>query len=88
MSTATVEELQKDLIRYLEQVQSGNEVLICQRDVPIARLMPPPNRQRRIQCKAGWAGASLKVVGDITNACIPATDWDMLNDGSHHETAP
>jgi prevent-host-death family protein len=82
MSTATVEELHKNLNRYLDQAQRGNEVLICQQNVPIARLMPPPARERLIKCKAGWAGESLKVMGDIVDPCIPAIDWDMLNGGT------
>jgi len=78
MSVATIEELEQNLAGYLAEVQRGNEVLICHRDVPVARLMPLPPPQRRVKRKAGWAGDSVRVLGDLTEPCMPLEDWDML----------
>jgi prevent-host-death family protein len=40
MSSATVEELQRNLARYLAAVEKGDEVLISKGDKPLARLVP------------------------------------------------
>ena len=40
VSSATVEEVQRNLKAYLAEVEKGNEVLISQDNKPVARLVP------------------------------------------------
>jgi len=42
MKTAAVSELKAKLSDYLNQVKAGSEVLITDRGVPVARLVPVP----------------------------------------------
>jgi prevent-host-death family protein len=40
METATVARLKSELSRYLRRVKAGDEVVVTERGVPIARLVP------------------------------------------------
>ena len=40
MATANIADLKNNLSRYLRRVRRGEEVLICDRKVPIARIVP------------------------------------------------
>lgn len=46
MKTATISEAKNNLSALLRLVQQGQEVVILDRDVPIARLMPMPAAAR------------------------------------------
>ena len=39
-TTAAVAELKAQLSRYLSRVKAGEEILVTERDVPVARLVP------------------------------------------------
>lgn len=54
MKTTGVAELKAHLSRYLEQVKGGQEVLVTERGLPVAKLMPlqavdqPASRRHRL----------------------------------------
>jgi len=47
MRTVRVHEAKTHLSRLLERVESGEEILIARGDVPVARLIPVRNPERR-----------------------------------------
>ncbi|MGV3771847.1 MAG: type II toxin-antitoxin system Phd/YefM family antitoxin [Verrucomicrobiales bacterium] len=53
MQTATVRELQNDYTSLLDWVRAGEEVIITQKGVPVAKLCPV----RKIHAKVNWASS-------------------------------
>jgi len=45
MIRAGIKEMRKNLTKYLESVQKGEEVIITKRDEPIAKIVPIPTKQ-------------------------------------------
>ena len=81
MSTmVNVAELKDRLSELLALVEKGGEVVICRRNVPLARMepvrkpMPECTRRSVVGCMKG----TLRIRGDITDPCIPEQDWEML----------
>lgn len=78
MKTANVAELKKHLSSYLEMVERGEEVCICRRNVPIARLVsidvPVPNRT-----VLGCGEGTVTYHADVTEPMILESSWDMLS---------
>lgn len=44
-----IAEFKSKLSRYLRSVQAGNEILIKDRNTPVARLVPPDSPRRHLQ---------------------------------------
>jgi prevent-host-death family protein len=44
MKQAQIAQLKANLSRYLAEVRSGGTVIVCDRNTPIARLVPYPER--------------------------------------------
>jgi antitoxin (DNA-binding transcriptional repressor) of toxin-antitoxin stability system len=45
MLNVTIDELQRNPLKYLQQVEAGETLIIVRSDKPIAELRPVPNRQ-------------------------------------------
>jgi len=76
MKKANIAELKNDLSGIIAAVEAGEEVEICRRNVPVARLVPiedPGPNQTRLGCGRG----SAQVLGDLTEPLIPESDWEM-----------
>lgn len=71
-------ELKNHLSEFLEKVESGEEVIVCKRNVPFATITSIPQRKNRSQ--PGWAKSSLRILKPIDGPAIPECDWNMLND--------
>jgi prevent-host-death family protein len=72
-----VAELKNSLSEVLEAAMAGEEITICRRNVPVARLSAvatPRNRTR-----LGFAPGV--VADDVDGPAIPEDDWDMLKPG-------
>ena len=63
MTTITIEEAQANLARLIAQLKPGDEVLIIQKDRPVARLTAEPNNARAPR-RPGSAVGKLTVVED------------------------
>ena len=59
MLTVNVTELKTHLSRYLEQVKSGAEIVITERGVPVAKLVPLGAGERRESRRERLARAGL-----------------------------
>jgi prevent-host-death family protein len=63
MAEVRIAELKSKLSEYLRAVRSGNEVVIKDRETPIARIVPYENRPRRLVIRP--ATISLKAVDKL-----------------------
>lgn len=78
--TVNVAEFKDRLSEWLAWVEQGGEVIVCRRNVPLARIRPvrqPASRgpsQRVVGCMRG----TVKIHGDLTAPCVPEQDWEML----------
>ena len=63
MTTITIEEAQANLARLIAELKPGEEVLIIQKDRPVARLTVEPNNARAPR-RPGSAVGKLTVVED------------------------
>ena len=78
--TVNVAEFKDRFSELLALVEQGGEVIVCRRNVPLARIEPirkaPPRKLQRsvVGCMKG----TVRIHGDIAEPCIPEEDWDML----------
>ena len=75
-----IAEFKDRLSELLALVEQGGEVIICRRNVPLARVEPirrptPTSRPRGV---VGCMKGTVKIHGDLTEPCVPEDDWEML----------
>ena len=80
MKNANIAELKNSLSKYIALVEKGESVVICKRNVPIARIDPiaaeaPVNRTR-----LGSGAGTVDILGDLTEPLISEDHWQMLSD--------
>lgn len=75
MSKATVEELQRNLENYLNQVENGAEFLICNGDKVIARLSPVNEAEN-------WNGLALQGLAAAYGENEPEYTAHMLKESN------
>jgi len=73
-----VADLKNRLSEHLESVEGGQELIICRRNVPIARLTAMP--LRRNCTRLGFDAGRLQLLGDVTGPAVPTSDWNALRD--------
>lgn len=78
MKTANVAELKNNLSKFLSVVQNGEEVAICKRNIPVARLAPIKTKENKNHTKLGCGKGTVQILGDLTEPMIPSENWDML----------
>jgi len=73
-----VADLKNHLSEHLEAVEQGEEIVICRRNVPFARItgMPP----RRNRTKLGFDRGRIQIRGEVTGPALPESDWNALRD--------
>ncbi len=81
MKKANIAEIRDNLSAYVAAVEQGEEVLVCKRNIAVARIVPiRPRRKNRTTL--GSERGSCKVHGDLTEPLIPVESWAMLG-GDH-----
>jgi len=81
MKTANIAELKSCMSAYMAAVEHGEEVLVCKRNVPFARIVPckseeaEPNRTQ-----LGCGRGTVTVNCDLTEPAIPLNQWNMLSE--------
>ena len=70
MIKVNIADAKAHLSRYLESVESGETVLVCRRNVPIAEIRPVPKRL-----------AQPRPVGIDRGMVVPASFFEPLPDG-------
>ena len=77
MKRANIAEVKNQLSAILKAVEGGEEVIICRRNLPVARLVsiarPAANRTR-----LGWARGRGTVNDDLQGPFVPEESWSML----------
>lgn len=75
---ANVGELKNSLSEYLNEVEKGEEVLICKRNIPFAKIVPLAQEKKPNRSKAGSLAGTVEILGPVTGPSIPEEDWLML----------
>ncbi|MBN1675078.1 MAG: type II toxin-antitoxin system prevent-host-death family antitoxin [Kiritimatiellae bacterium] len=81
MKMANVAEIKAHFSEFLALVQAGEEVQICKRNRPVARMIAEPGLACENRTQLGCGRKSVKVMCDLTEPAIPSRDWDMLGEG-------
>ena len=78
--TVNVAEFKDRFSELLALVEQGGEVIVCRRNVPLARVEPirKPAPRRVQHSVVGCMKGTVKIHGDLTEPCIPENDWEML----------
>lgn len=82
MKTVNVAEAKTHFSSLIDIVESGETVLICKRNLPVAKMMRVERHgslDLKHRTEIGWAkGTGVKILGDLTDPALPAADWDMM----------
>jgi prevent-host-death family protein len=78
--TVSVAEFKGRFSELLGLVERGGEVIVCRRNVPLARVepIPKPVPRKARRSVAGCMKGTVRIHGDLTKPCIPEEDWEML----------
>jgi prevent-host-death family protein len=82
MKAVNIAELKGHLSEFLDTVEHGEEVQVCRRNQPIARILPF-RKPRANRTRLGCARGSVTVHGDLTEPLVPESSWEMLGPESH-----
>jgi len=81
MKSWNVAEAKTHFSRIVDEVEEGETIVICRRNIPIAKISPhsPKDSEKSHRTKIGWAkGSGIVIHGDLTEPAIPPSDWDIL----------
>jgi antitoxin (DNA-binding transcriptional repressor) of toxin-antitoxin stability system len=86
MKQVNIAEIKDHFSDYLKDVEAGNEVGICRRNVLVARLTAahekvPERNKTRLGCGSG----TVTFMADLTEPMIPLSAWNMLGTGDADE---
>jgi prevent-host-death family protein len=78
--TVNVAEFKDRFSELLALVEQGGEVIVCRRNVPLARVEPVrrPTPRRAQRSVVGCMKGTVRIHGDLTEPCLPEEDWEML----------
>ena len=78
--TVNVAEFKDRISELLALVEAGGEVIVCRRNVPLARVEPirKPTPRKAPHSVVGCMKGTVRIHGDLTEPCIPEEDWEML----------
>lgn len=79
MKTANIADFKKHLSAFLDDVEKGETVKICRRNIPIAQLTSIPNQQQN-HTILGCGEGSVVFNGSVTDPLIPTDSWEMLEE--------
>ena len=79
-TTVNVAEFKDRFSELLALVEEGGEVIVCRRNVPLARVEAirkpaPRSAPRRV---VGCMKGTVQIRGNLSEPCIPDADWEML----------
>ncbi len=73
--TVNIAALKNSLSEFLGKVQSGDSILVCSRNKPVAKITALPSRPNR---STKGFDPTVKILADLEGPAIPAEDWGML----------
>ena len=71
-------DLKNHLSEHLDAVEQGEEVIVCRRNVPFARITAMPVRRNRTTL--GFDRGKVRIRGDVTGPAVPERTWNALRD--------
>ncbi len=78
MKETNIADFKNRLSEIINQVENGEEIAICRRNVPIVRVVPIKNHQQN-KTKLGCGKGTVTFRGDnMTEPFIAESDWEML----------
>ena len=77
MNVTNIAELKNNLSKFLSLVEQGEEVEICKRNVPVARIVPLPSSRKKNKTVLGCGKNTVDIKGDLTEPLIPPDSWEM-----------
>lgn len=79
MTMTNIADLKNNLSKFLSLVEQGEEVEICKRNVPVARIVPLTHPLRKNTTTLGCGKGTVVVNDDLTAPLMPLSDWEMLS---------
>jgi prevent-host-death family protein len=78
--TVNIAEFKDRFSELLALVEQGGEVIVCRRNVPLARVEPirKPASRKASHSVVGCMKGTVRIHGDLTEPCISEADWEML----------
>ncbi len=78
--TVNVAEFKDRFSELLALVEQGGEVIVCRRNVPLARVEPirKPTPRKAQHSVVGCMKGTVRIHGDLTEPCVPEADWEMM----------
>lgn len=73
--TVNIATLKNGLSEFLGKVQSGDSIVVCSRNKPVAKITPLPLRPNL--STVGFDPA-VRVFADLEGPALPPEDWGML----------
>lgn len=80
MKAVNIGEAKAGFSSLVEAAQRGETVLICKRNIPVAKLESAQSGETRTKHRTqiGWArGTGVRIHGDVTAPAIAESDWAM-----------
>lgn len=77
--TVNIAEFKDRITELLALVEEGGEVIVCRRNVPLARI--EPIRKATIKPKRSVIGCmkgTVRIHGNLNEPCLAEEDWEML----------
>lgn len=81
MKTLNVSEAKTQFSSVVDWVTQGETVLICKRNLPVAKItgLPVDGSKEKHHTVIGWAkGSGAKILSDLTEPVLAEGDWEML----------
>lgn len=82
MKMLNVSEAKTHFSSVVDQVEQGETVLICRRNLPVAKITsvaPDRASKEKHHTVIGWAkGTGACIQADLTEPVLPEKDWDMM----------
>ena len=78
MNQANIAELKNNLSKYIAMVEEGKIVVLCRRNIPVARLVPI-NKNEKNRTIPGCGAGTVVVNTDLTEPAFDSEDWLMLS---------
>ena len=80
MKMTNIAELKNNLSKYLTLVEQGEEIEICKRNIPVARLVSSGSRKKTNRTVPGCGHGSVRINADLTEPLIPQDIWGMFRE--------
>jgi prevent-host-death family protein len=78
MKIANIAEFKDHLGRYIALVEQGEEIELCKRNVPVARIIPLQRESMANKTRLGSGLNSVTIKTDLTEPAFSFDDWHML----------